>query len=98
MLGLRLVSLHNVHFFLEMMRQAREAIRQDAFGEFKKEFIGKYNGRYIGTGSQFQSIDWIPEHDGLFFIETFVVWFIFIQNPSASESSLRFEFCGYSLS
>ena len=36
------------------------------------EFIGKYNGRYIGTGSQFQSIDWIPENDGLFFIETFV--------------------------
>ena len=36
------------------------------------EFIGKYNGRYIGAGSQFQSIDWIPEHDGLFFIETFV--------------------------
>ena len=36
------------------------------------EFIGKYNGRYIGTSSQFQSIDWIPEHDGLFFIETFV--------------------------
>ncbi len=36
------------------------------------EFIGKYNGRYIGIGSQFQSIDWIPEHDGLFFIETFV--------------------------
>lgn len=36
------------------------------------EFIGKYNGRYIGTGNQFQSIDWIPEHDGLFFIETFV--------------------------
>ncbi|MBI5859499.1 MAG: hypothetical protein HZB73_01990 [Nitrosarchaeum sp.] len=36
------------------------------------EFIGKYNGRYIGAGSQFQSIDWIPEKDGLFFIETFV--------------------------
>ncbi len=36
------------------------------------EFIGKYNGRYIGAGSQFQSIDWIPEHDGSFFIETFV--------------------------
>ena len=36
------------------------------------EFIGNYNGRYIGTGSQFQSIDWIPENDGLFFIETFV--------------------------
>lgn len=36
------------------------------------EFIGKYNGRYIGAGSQFQSIDWIPEKSGLFFIETFV--------------------------
>ena len=36
------------------------------------EFIGKYDGRYIGAGSQFQSIDWIPESDGLFFIETFV--------------------------
>ena len=36
------------------------------------EFIGKYDGRYIGAGSQSQSIDWIPENDGLFFIETFV--------------------------
>jgi hypothetical protein len=36
------------------------------------EFIGKYDGRYIGAGSQLQSIDWIPENDGLFFIETFV--------------------------
>ena len=36
------------------------------------EFIGKYDGRYIGAGSQFQSVDWIPENNGLFFIETFV--------------------------
>jgi hypothetical protein len=36
------------------------------------EFIGKYDGRYIGAGSQSQSIDWIPESEGLFFIETFV--------------------------
>jgi hypothetical protein len=35
------------------------------------EFLGKYDGRYIGDGRQSQSIDWIPEHDGLFFIETF---------------------------
>lgn len=43
-LGLRLVSLHNVYFFLGMMRKAREAIRQDRFVEFKKEFLSKYNG------------------------------------------------------
>jgi len=38
----------------------------------KVEFIGKYDGRFIGTGPQSQSIDWIPEKKGLFFIETFV--------------------------
>ena len=36
------------------------------------EFIGKYDGRFIGTGLQSQTIDWIPEKAGLFFIETFV--------------------------
>ncbi len=36
------------------------------------EFIGKYDGRYIETGQQSQSVDWIPENSGLFFIETFV--------------------------
>ena len=36
------------------------------------EYIGKYDGRYIGEGEQSQAIDWIPERKGLFFIETFV--------------------------
>ncbi len=36
------------------------------------EFIGKYDGRFIGTGLQSQTIDWIPEKPGLYFIETFV--------------------------
>ena len=35
-------------------------------------FIGKFDGRFIGNGLEFQSIDWIPEKQGLFFIETFV--------------------------
>jgi queuine tRNA-ribosyltransferase len=42
-LGLRLVSLHNVHFFLELMRQIQRVIKDDKFLEFKKEFFGKYN-------------------------------------------------------
>lgn len=42
-LGLRLVSLHNVHFYLELMHKIREAIRQDKFLEFKKEFLKNYN-------------------------------------------------------
>ena len=36
------------------------------------EFIGKFDGRFIGTGSEIQSIDWVPKQTGLFFIETFV--------------------------
>lgn len=42
-LGLRLVSLHNIHFYLELMRKIQEAIAQDRFVEFKKEFLSKYN-------------------------------------------------------
>ena len=36
------------------------------------EYIGKFDGRFIGTGIETQTIDWIPEKTGLFFIETFV--------------------------
>ncbi|MCI4433142.1 MAG: hypothetical protein JHC41_06030 [Nitrosopumilus sp.] len=36
------------------------------------EFLEKHDGNYIGANKQFQSIDWVPEHGGLFFIETFV--------------------------
>ena len=42
-LGLRLVSLHNIYFYLELMRKIRKAISQDRFLEFKKEFLSKYN-------------------------------------------------------
>lgn len=43
-LGLRLVSLHNIHFYLETMRKIREAIKEDRFKEFKKEFLSNYAG------------------------------------------------------
>ena len=36
------------------------------------EYLGKFEGRFIGTGPQMISIDWIPERSGVFFIETFV--------------------------
>ncbi len=42
-LGLRLASLHNINFYLAMMRKIREAINQDRFKEFKKEFLARYN-------------------------------------------------------
>lgn len=36
------------------------------------EYIGKFDGRFIGTEMETQTLDWIPEESGFFFIETFV--------------------------
>lgn len=41
-LGLRLVSLHNLHFYLSLMREAREAILAGVFPAFRREFVGGY--------------------------------------------------------
>jgi queuine tRNA-ribosyltransferase len=37
-----LASIHNVHFYLNMMADIRMAIEQDRFGEFKKSFLSEY--------------------------------------------------------
>ena len=41
-LGARLLSIHNIRFTLNMMSKMREAINNDRFLEFKKEFYSKY--------------------------------------------------------
>jgi queuine tRNA-ribosyltransferase len=42
-LGLRLLTLHNLHFYLTLMRQAREHIEAGTFREFKDAFIARYS-------------------------------------------------------
>ncbi len=42
LLGLRLVSLHNIHFYVKLIEQSRRAIAEDRFDAFKKEFIKNY--------------------------------------------------------
>lgn len=44
-LGLRLVSLHNIHFYVKLMVASREAIEKNSFDEFRKMFKGKYKRR-----------------------------------------------------
>jgi queuine tRNA-ribosyltransferase len=46
-LGLRLITLHNLHFYLELMRQAREKIDNGTFEEFRKDFVANYNVRDV---------------------------------------------------
>lgn len=42
-LGHRLVTYHNVYFFISLVRQIREAIREGRFAQFKKEFLSSYD-------------------------------------------------------
>lgn len=41
-LGARLISLHNIHFLQNLMREIRKAIKEDRFLEFKEMFYAKY--------------------------------------------------------
>ena len=50
-LGLRLITLHNLHFYLDLMRKAREAIAAGTFDQLRKDFVAGYKTRQIDTGS-----------------------------------------------
>ena len=41
-LGLRLVTLHNLHFYLNLAAQAREGIVAGTFEKFRRDFVGAY--------------------------------------------------------
>jgi queuine tRNA-ribosyltransferase len=42
-LGAQLATIHNVRFYLKLMEDARKAITENRFSEFKKSFFAKYN-------------------------------------------------------
>jgi queuine tRNA-ribosyltransferase len=44
-LGLRLISLHNLHFYLSLTARARLAIEQGCFAEFRAEVVSRYQTR-----------------------------------------------------
>ena len=44
-LGLRLVTLHNLHFYLNLMNQARTEIENGTFDQFRKAFVAEYKTR-----------------------------------------------------
>jgi len=46
-LGLRLITLHNLHFYLNLMNQARAEIEAGTFDKFRKEFVAEYKTRDI---------------------------------------------------
>ena len=44
-LGLRLVSLHNVHFLVALMRRARAAIADGSFDGWSRDWLARYHSR-----------------------------------------------------
>jgi queuine tRNA-ribosyltransferase len=44
-LGLRLITLHNLHFYLNLMTQARTEIEKGTFDQFRKAFVAEYKTR-----------------------------------------------------
>jgi queuine tRNA-ribosyltransferase len=45
MLGMRLLSLHNVHFLVALMRHARRAILAGTFPAWSREWLARYHSR-----------------------------------------------------
>lgn len=52
LLALRLLTLHNLHFYLGLMAQAREAIAADRYAEFMDETIQRYEKRTLAMGAE----------------------------------------------
>ncbi len=42
-LGSRLLSIHNLRFLIRLMEEARQAIKEDRFLDFKNEFFARHN-------------------------------------------------------
>ena len=45
--ALHVISYANVHFYVNLMHQMREAIKEDRFAEFQDEFLQEYNSELL---------------------------------------------------
>jgi queuine tRNA-ribosyltransferase len=41
-LGLRLITIHNLHFYLNLTRRIRTALENESFAEFRRKFVATY--------------------------------------------------------
>jgi queuine tRNA-ribosyltransferase len=49
-LGLRLITLHNLHSYLDLMGQTRTEIEAGRFDSFRKDFVANYKTRNVDLG------------------------------------------------
>ncbi len=48
-LGLRLITVHNLHFYLNLMNQACTEIQRGTFDQFREKFVAEYETRDVLT-------------------------------------------------
>jgi queuine tRNA-ribosyltransferase len=51
-LGLRLITLHNLHLYLNLMTRARATIGSGTFDAFRKQFVANYKTRGADAGGE----------------------------------------------
>ena len=49
MTGARLMSYHNLHFYIKLMERIRAAIENDTFAQFQKQFLTDYGSELLNT-------------------------------------------------
>jgi len=49
-LGARLLTLHNIHRYMEFMREIRSAIEQDSSGELRRQWAGRHDPERTQSG------------------------------------------------
>ena len=59
-LGLRLASTHNLRFVLRLMEQIREAIFEDRFEDFRRQFLNRYRPTNEAARQE-QKLRWLQE-------------------------------------
>jgi queuine tRNA-ribosyltransferase len=47
--GVRLLSYHNLYFYVKLMEKIRAAIEADQYGQFQKQFLTNYNSELLAT-------------------------------------------------
>lgn len=59
-LGLRLITLHNLHFYLNLMAQVRGAIEAGIFEAFRRQFVGGYVSHRAREGEESSGSGTLP--------------------------------------
>ena len=47
--GVRLMSYHNLYFYIKLMERIRHAIEADHYAQFQKQFLTDYNSELLAT-------------------------------------------------